>query len=237
MRNALASWPLAEVRAFFESDLGIALELEPSGKLFPRSNDPREVVAALLGAARAAGAELVGGTRVHSVERHAAGFRLATAAGELLAERVVIATGGLSLPKSGSDGAGYAFARELGLATLPTYPALVPLTSPDARFGALAGISLGAELTAWRARAPRRELRGRAALHAPGIQRAGGARRLAPARGAVGGGHVAHRPLARSRRARLGGAASGAAARARSRASCASTCRGGSRSSWSSSPA
>jgi predicted Rossmann fold flavoprotein len=150
MRNALASWPLAEVRAFFENDLGVALELEPSGKLFPRSNDPREVVAALLGATHAAGAELVGGARVLSLERHAAGFRLTTGAGELLAERVAIATGGLSLPKSGSDGAGYAFARELGLPTLPTYPALVPLTSPDARFGALAGISLQAELTAWR---------------------------------------------------------------------------------------
>jgi hypothetical protein len=70
---------------------------------------------------------------------------------QLAAQRVLLATGGLSLPKTGSDGAGFAFARELGLETLPTYPALVPLTGEDARFAALAGVSLRAELTAWRA--------------------------------------------------------------------------------------
>ena len=42
MRNALFSWPLREVRAFFEDELGIPLKVEETGKVFPASDDPRE---------------------------------------------------------------------------------------------------------------------------------------------------------------------------------------------------
>jgi predicted Rossmann fold flavoprotein len=157
LRSLLASWPLGEVRAFFERDLGIALKREDTGKLFPVSEDPREVVAALLAAAAQAGARLCAGARVESIARDGEGFRLSTAAGELPAQRVAIATGGLSLPKSGSDGAGYRFARDLGLELLPTYPALVPLLATDPRFGELAGVSVPAELGVWRS--GRREAR------------------------------------------------------------------------------
>jgi hypothetical protein len=153
LRHLLASWPLAEVRTFFEHDLGIALVVEPTGKVFPASNDPREVVAALLERCAAAGVELVCGFRVVALRHCAedgARFELESADGRRLrATRVVLATGGLSLPKTGSDGGGLELARAHGHALVPTHPALVPLLAAEPRWGELAGVSLPVRLGVW----------------------------------------------------------------------------------------
>jgi predicted Rossmann fold flavoprotein len=80
------------------------------------------------------------------------GFELRSAAGKTVpAARVVLATGGLSLPKTGSDGAGLRIASAMGHVVAPTYPALVPLLSPDVVWKELAGIALVARLRALRA--------------------------------------------------------------------------------------
>ncbi len=64
------------------------------------------------------------------------------------ADAVVAATGGLSIPKSGSDGSGIDILRGLGHVVHATYPALTPLTAPASVFSELAGISLAVTLTA-----------------------------------------------------------------------------------------
>ena len=110
VRRVLRALTVAETVSFF-ADAGVALHEEHDGKLFPDSNRAREVLDALLAQAAASGVELRSSHRVLDVERTADGFRVATNAGDLSARRVVLATGGLSLPKTGSDGAGYAFAR------------------------------------------------------------------------------------------------------------------------------
>lgn len=143
LRNILLSWPLEEVRAFFEVELGIPLKRESSGKLFPASERPLDVVQALLRASELGGVELRTGARVTAIERQGAGFVVAsTGTDRVHAERVVLATGGLSLPKTGSDGSGFALARALGHEIVPTFPVLVPLTSGDATWAALAGVSV-----------------------------------------------------------------------------------------------
>jgi predicted Rossmann fold flavoprotein len=155
LRKLLASWPLEQVTAFFERELDIALKVEETGKVFPVSEDPREVVAALLGALERAGGLLAAGQRVVSLRRVPPGastagarFELETATGErLLARRVVLATGGRSLPKTGSDGAGLDMAAELGHHPHPSYPALVPLIAADPSWGELAGLSVRARLS------------------------------------------------------------------------------------------
>lgn len=149
MRNILLSWPLEDVRAFFERDLGVALKTEGTGKVFPVSDDAREVVRALLGAAGRAGVEVRGGARVTALRRarDERGFRIETADGATIdAPRAILATGGLSLPKTGSDGAGLAMARRLGHSVAPTHPALVPLLAGDERWRELAGVSAEARL-------------------------------------------------------------------------------------------
>jgi predicted Rossmann fold flavoprotein len=147
LRKLFASWPLESVRDFFERELGIELVVEATGKVFPRSDDAREVVAALLGELERVGAELRAGVAVERLERAPHGLDLVLADGErIAARRVIVATGGLSLPKTGSDGAGLRFASALGHALEPDYPALVPLFAGEAAWGELAGLSLPARL-------------------------------------------------------------------------------------------
>ena len=132
VRRVLAAWSVSQTIALFHR-LGVPLHEEPGGKLFPDSNRARDVLEALLGTLRAVGAELRAGTRVLGIGRADSGFRLDTTAGAEHASFVVLATGGLSLPKTGSDGAGYTFARRLGHSIVPTTPALVPLVlDPEA---------------------------------------------------------------------------------------------------------
>ena len=159
LRNILLSWPLDRVRAFFEHDLGIPLKTEPTGKIFPVSERPQDVVDALLGACAGSGVVLAGGFRAADVRQlpasapagPAARFEIHSADGHIVrAATLVLATGGLSLPKSGSDGGGLEIVRRLGVAMVPTYPALVPLLAADRRWQALAGVSVRAQLRAVR---------------------------------------------------------------------------------------
>lgn len=144
LAKILRGWPLVEVRRFFEAELRVPLTLEAeSGKLFPTSNRARDVLAALLAAAQARGVTLEVGARVSALRPAAEGWRVTLADGRaLLAGRVILATGGLSAPATGSDGAGLAIARALGHAIAPPYPALTPLTCDNPAHRALAGLSL-----------------------------------------------------------------------------------------------
>ncbi len=143
LRKMLRSWPLAEQRAFFEQEVGVPLALEAeSGKLFPASNRARDVRDGLVALARRSGVELRTNARVSDLEPGGGGgwvVRFETAA-PIDAAAIVLATGGLSLPGTGSDGTGLAIAEKLGLQTIPAYPALTPLTG--AGHEGLAGISL-----------------------------------------------------------------------------------------------
>jgi predicted Rossmann fold flavoprotein len=147
VRRVLRAFTVDETIAFFR-ELGVPLHEEPDGKLFPDSNRSREVLGALLREVDACGAALFAGHRVHSIDRTLRGFAISTSCGTIEASRVVIATGGQSLPKSGSDGAGYVFAERLGHSRVATTPGLVPLTlGDDSRLHAqLSGVSHPAEI-------------------------------------------------------------------------------------------
>ena len=147
LRNMLRSWPLHEQRAFFENDLQLPLALEEeSGKLFPRSNRARDVRDALVDHARSKGVEIQFETRMDDLRADAGGFTLTTSKGEASFDRVVIATGGLSVPATGSDGAGLDIARRFGHRLIDPYPALTPLLGRDAAHASLSGLSLDVRL-------------------------------------------------------------------------------------------
>jgi predicted Rossmann fold flavoprotein len=142
LRNILRSWPLAEQVAFFETELGLRLVREPeTGKLFPESNRARDVRDGILAVARRRGVEIRFGATVRSAEPAAGGWRVALEDGEVMARALILATGGLSVPTTGSDGIGLAIARALGHTINPTYPALTPLTDDPPHYAELAGIS------------------------------------------------------------------------------------------------
>ncbi|MCE9593804.1 MAG: aminoacetone oxidase family FAD-binding enzyme [Planctomycetes bacterium] len=156
LRNLFATWPLERVTEFFERELGIALYVEEeTGKVFPKSDDAGEVLDALLAATHAAGARIESPWQLERLERVAhddgARFRLIAVDGrELFARTLVLATGGKSVPKTGSDGRGFELARELGHTLAPLHAALVPLYSADPRSAELAGIALRVRLRAVR---------------------------------------------------------------------------------------
>ncbi|HEX2203068.1 MAG TPA: aminoacetone oxidase family FAD-binding enzyme, partial [Longimicrobium sp.] len=152
LKKILLSWPLADQRRFFEEEVGVRLVLEPeTGKLFPESNRARQVRDGLLELARRRGARLRFDAQVVGLQPPAGGepWRVLLEGGERIgAARVVLATGGLSVPQTGSDGTGLRIARQLGHAVHDTYAALTPLTSDPPAHAHLAGVSLTAHLSA-----------------------------------------------------------------------------------------
>jgi predicted Rossmann fold flavoprotein len=149
LRSMLRAWPLHEQREFFERDLDIPLALEEeSGKLFPRSNRARDVRDGLVAHARAQGSEIRFETTVNDLSSSAAAFSISTSNGDLQCDRVVLATGGLSVPATGSDGTGLRIAQRLGHSMVNTYPALAPLLAKNEVHASLAGVSLEVRLRA-----------------------------------------------------------------------------------------
>jgi hypothetical protein len=113
----------------------VELKREETGKLFPTTDSARTVLNALLSAARATGVEIRFPWRVEAIRISELGFEIVTGQGTVHARRVIIATGGKSLPKSGSDGHGHEIARSLGhTITERVFPALVPLLLPSGHF-------------------------------------------------------------------------------------------------------
>ena len=154
LRKMLRSWPLDEQVAFFERRLGIPLVVETETmKRFPASHRARDVRDGLLACARDQGVTLLFDTPVTTFTPAAAGWRVERERGAAIdADALIVATGGLSVPNTGSDGTGLRVLEALGYEMHPTYPALTPVTASEPAFAALAGVSLTVTLTAKDAR-------------------------------------------------------------------------------------
>ena len=146
VRNVLRAFPADRAAAFFE-ELGVRLHEEEDGKLFPDTNRSRTVLDALLNEAARLGVTVESGHRVVRVQRTGDGFALSVNAETIAARAIAMATGGRSLPKTGSDGAGYDLVRGLGHGYVETTPALAPMVLDSDRHAALAGVSHPAVLS------------------------------------------------------------------------------------------
>jgi len=146
VRHILRAFPAERAAAFFES-LGVKLHEEEDGKLFPDTNRSRTVLEALLAEAGRLGIAIETSRRVTDVRREGDGFTVDTAGGNgCAATAVALATGGRSLPKSGSDGFGYELAKRLGHGCIETTPALAPLVLEGEWHVRLAGVAHPAAL-------------------------------------------------------------------------------------------
>jgi predicted Rossmann fold flavoprotein len=150
IRNVLSAFDAKATIRWFES-MGVELKREPTGKLFPVANTARAVLQALLDRCRALDISLLTSHRVTKIsppahEDHS--FEITHNEGELRCARVIVSTGGKSLPRSGSDGLGWDILRQLSHTVTPTHAALVPLVLPPQMFHAqLAGLSQDVELS------------------------------------------------------------------------------------------
>ena len=144
VRQVLRAFPAAQTVRFFH-ELGVPLHEEADGKMFPDTNRSRTVLDALLAEAARCGVTIETRSRVVDLRRRGDLFEVDRAdASQLMTRVVVLATGGQSLPKTGSDGAGYRLAEALGHQVVPTTPALAPLLLDNGWHAELSGVSLPA---------------------------------------------------------------------------------------------
>jgi len=156
LRNVLKSWSVERCREWLAGDpsgtgLGLRLELElESEKWFPASDSAREVRDALLAACERHGVEVlyrasVEGLELQPDERGGAGAWVCrgadAAGGAVRAGALVVASGGLSFPKVGTDGTGHRLLQGLGHSMHGPYPALTPLLGAHPGLESLAGVS------------------------------------------------------------------------------------------------
>ena len=150
IKNVLAAFPVVQTIKWFAS-LGVELKREETGKLFPVTDKARTILTALVNRCHELGVIIRPDYRVTDVARLTgpeAVFVIHHTHGALQAKKVILATGGRSIPKSGSDGFGYELARRLGHHVTVTVPALVPLIFGDMMFHKhLSGLSHDVELT------------------------------------------------------------------------------------------
>jgi hypothetical protein len=147
LRKILQSWPLDDVRGFLENTIGLRLvEQKRTGKVFPATGGGEGVRDRFLAALRRSKVRVLTNTKVVDIlpnERR----RVALESGPgIVAAQVVVATGGLSYARTGSDGFGFRVATSLGHHVVPTYPALVSLRNGQFEHTALAGIAVPVRL-------------------------------------------------------------------------------------------
>ena len=151
VRPALYSFSNDDLRAFF-AERGVPTEVQRGGRIFPVSEDARDVVDALVGWIREWGVTL---RTQSSVERliveggRVTGVQVVDGRA-YRADAVIIATGGASYPATGSSGDGYRLAESVGHTILPIRPALVPLETAGDVAPRLEGLSLrNVEASVW----------------------------------------------------------------------------------------
>jgi predicted Rossmann fold flavoprotein len=150
LKKLLLSWPLREQRRFFEDEMRMPLALEEeTGKLFPVSNKSHDVRDGLRDMALHCGVEMRFESYAVGVANAGGSWRVLLAGGAAIrASAVIVSTGGLSVPATGSDGTGIEIVRGLGHTIHETYPALTPLTAQPHRYAGLTGISLPVRIEA-----------------------------------------------------------------------------------------
>jgi predicted Rossmann fold flavoprotein len=150
IKNVLAAFSVEQTVKWFAS-LGVELKCEETGKLFPVTDKARTILTALIDRCCEQGVMIHSDHRVTSIDclpGLQAGFLVHHTHGTLQSGRVILATGGRSIPKSGSDGFGYSLAQRFGHHVTATVPALVPLIFEGRIFHKqLSGLSQEVELT------------------------------------------------------------------------------------------
>jgi len=130
-KSALAQWTVDDTISFFET-YGIKGKEKTLGQLFPVSNKAKDVVNVFINLCADLGQEIWCGVDVKDIERTGEGLIITAEIDgrmqKLATEKVVIASGGLPIPKMGATDFGLRIARKFGLKINDTAPALVPLT-------------------------------------------------------------------------------------------------------------
>ncbi len=140
LRHCLHEFSPDATREFF-SQIGIDTKIYEDGCVFPVSERAGDVRDVLLSQCHKLGAQFIFGRGVGEIEKRGDGFAVLAGSEIASATKVIIATGGMSYPATGSTGDGYKLAKSLRHTIIEPRPALVPLVSTEKWCAELAGIS------------------------------------------------------------------------------------------------
>ncbi len=143
MYSAYYSFGSSQTMEFFEG-LGLKLKVERGSRVFPKSDKSSDVIKALEKFLKKSGVMVKLNSEIDDIiikDNKILGVLLRNEK-KILADSVIVATGGLSYPITGSDGAGYVFAKKCGHIVSKLYPSLVPLKVSQKWCSALQGLSL-----------------------------------------------------------------------------------------------
>lgn len=139
--SCMERFPPSETMFFFEK-LGVALKTERGNRVFPASDKAADIIDALLRELRRKKVELLQTRATGLLTANGAISGVTTEQGELSCGKVVLATGGMSYPLTGSTGDGYDMARAVGHTIVPPKGSLVPLCSDDPCCPQMQGLAL-----------------------------------------------------------------------------------------------
>ena len=140
LRSALYTFTPANTMEFFE-DAGLPLVTERGNRVFPLSQKSNDVIKTLATEMQRAGVDVRLKTEVKEIKADGNSFRVCTPWESIVCDKVIVATGGVSYPSTGSTGDGHRFASALGHKVVGVVPALAPLqTIEDVK--CLEGLSL-----------------------------------------------------------------------------------------------
>ena len=142
LSSAIWGYPPASTMALFE-ELGVPLKTERGNRVYPVSDSARSIADALVGFAKNSGAKILQAkvAEILLEEGRAVGVRT-TGGEEYRGRNIVLAAGGMSYPGTGSDGSGFALARQAGHTITPLRGSLVPILCAGDCCGRMAGLSL-----------------------------------------------------------------------------------------------
>lgn len=140
LTSSVTRFPPASVKELFTA-LGVKLKTERGNRVFPQSDKAADIIDALLMGLRRAGVE-IREERAADIRSAGEGLRVHTERGEYRCKAVILATGGVSYPLTGSTGDGYQMAAALGHTIIPPKPSLVPLVAEGDLCRRMQGLSL-----------------------------------------------------------------------------------------------
>lgn len=141
LRNALFTFTNDDLIDFFENQ-GLDTLTDKNGKIFPASERSADVLKVLLNKAKENKVEFRFGQVLTRVIKKGDFFEVNTSGDTLFGKNLLIATGGITYPSTGSTGDGYQFASALGHTVIPPRPALTPVFADHFPFSENAGISM-----------------------------------------------------------------------------------------------
>lgn len=141
MHSVFSQFDNSALMEFFEMR-GVKLKIERGGRVFPVDDDASSVVNALRKELDRVGVKIVTSCVVNNFRLDSLKKTVETSCGDFVADAIVIATGGMSYPLTGSTGDGWRFAKQMGLAVTDAQASLVPLESTDEWLKDVQGLSL-----------------------------------------------------------------------------------------------